>query len=802
MKSTACTPQTPFLLPGLLALVLLLFHAPRLSAQLANIPLTPDLVNSSASGFGGNLANTTSDPFPYDPDSPTTSLPATNWNPSTHFHGNGGNPILYWVFNGITWSDGDDLQFDFYGRTGCCPDRDNNYDIALLSGGPGGTVIQEVLGNNAPDAGNPANYLRTNLGAGLAAGQSFDTVRIVGNNPNFTIAEVRLAANTTPTSIRSFAAAPATIPSNAPVTFTWDFAANATAASLVPISGDLEFSLGNVLPQTDAGIGSAVLDPGPVEATTYKLTVTVDGQDSTALLTVSIDNNPIISSFEADQTDIIAGSDLTLTWDASNFEELTLNDSPIDPGTTSITLQPLFSTTYTLEATNANGTTTAVVSISVRDIPDPNAQLTSIPLTPDLLASSPSGFGGNMANTTNDLFAYNPNDPFGTLPTTIWSPATHYHGPGSNPTLYWTFEEITWGSSSDLRFDFYGRNGCCPDRDNNFDVALLEGGPNGRVVGEVLGNNAPDNDSNRLRINLGAVLTPGDRFDTVRLVGNNGNFAIAEVRLAALIRSESPIKITDVDFSAGESELSITWESDLGFLYNIRGTSDPAGAGAPATWDLLLEEIEATPPLNTTEFSIDPGARPFALYVVERFPKPPVTLLSEDFEGGDPGWTTGFAPTDLSKNTVWELGNPVGGPPTGPATASSGTNCYGTNIGTNYGIESNTWLRSPAFALPAVPFATLSFQQWVDIDPFETDSPLDRGQVRVLAATDLSEIGVIDMNISGLDPVEWTEFSGEFPDAALGQEVILEFRFLSDNDGIFDQSGWYVDDIAVSAPGP
>ena len=144
------------------------------------------------------MANTTSDPFPYDPDSPTTSLPATNWNPATHFHGSGGNPTLYWGFEVITWGAGSDLQFDFYGRTNCCPDRDNNYDIALLSGGPGGTVILEVLGNNAPDAGNPANYLRTDLGAGLAAGQSFDTVRIVGNNPNFTVAEVRLSGSIVP----------------------------------------------------------------------------------------------------------------------------------------------------------------------------------------------------------------------------------------------------------------------------------------------------------------------------------------------------------------------------------------------------------------------------------------------------------------------------------------------------------------------------------------------------------------------------------------------------------------------------
>ena len=58
--------------------------------------------------------------------------------------------------------------------------------------------MHEVPGNNAPDAGNPANYLRTDMGAGLAAGQSFDTIRIVGNNGNFTIAEVRLAGSIIP----------------------------------------------------------------------------------------------------------------------------------------------------------------------------------------------------------------------------------------------------------------------------------------------------------------------------------------------------------------------------------------------------------------------------------------------------------------------------------------------------------------------------------------------------------------------------------------------------------------------------
>jgi hypothetical protein len=167
-------------------------------AALTNISLTPDVANSDPSAHGGNLVNTTSDPFAYDPDNPTAAMPATNWSGATHFHGAGGNPTVYWTFDETLWSDGSDLQFDFYGRTGCCPDRDNNYDIALLTGGFAGTVVHQVLGNNAPDGGNPANYLRTDLGAGLAAGQSFDTIRIQGNNGNFTIAEVRLAGSIVP----------------------------------------------------------------------------------------------------------------------------------------------------------------------------------------------------------------------------------------------------------------------------------------------------------------------------------------------------------------------------------------------------------------------------------------------------------------------------------------------------------------------------------------------------------------------------------------------------------------------------
>ena len=179
----------------LVAVMATLFASAPAYAALMSVPLTADVANSSPSSAGGNLANTLNDPFAYDPASPTSPLPVTVWTGGKdHYHGPGGtNPTVYWTLSEITYGAGDALEFDFYGRTSCCPDRDNNYDIALLTGGYAGTVVGEVKGNNAPDAGIPENYLRTDMASVLTAGDKFDTIRIVGNDFNFTIAEVRLA---------------------------------------------------------------------------------------------------------------------------------------------------------------------------------------------------------------------------------------------------------------------------------------------------------------------------------------------------------------------------------------------------------------------------------------------------------------------------------------------------------------------------------------------------------------------------------------------------------------------------------
>ena len=94
--------------------------------------------------------------------------------------------------------------------------------------------------------------------------------------------------------------------------------------------------------------------------------------------------------------------------------------------------------------------------------------------------------------------------------------------------------------------------------------------------------------------------------------------------------------------------------------------------------------------------------------------------------------------------------------------------------------------------------ATLSFQQWVEIDPFED---LDGGSVRVLDAASLEELAVLTpSSINGLDRLEWQMQSLEFPEGAVGKEVILEFLFVSDGDNVLDSSGWFIDDVMVTVP--
>jgi hypothetical protein len=235
------------------------------------------------------------------------------------------------------------------------------------------------------------------------------------------------------------------------------------------------------------------------------------------------------------------------------------------------------------------------------------------------------------------------------------------------------------------------------------------------------------------------------------------------------------------------SDLVIRWESKAGRLYNLRSETDPSN-GEPVSWPIFggHEDLEATPPENTLVFPLP--ADPERFFVIEEFPAPPESVYSDNFEGGQGAWTTGGDP-GLDPFTNWEFGSPT---VVGPAAANSGVNCFGTNLSADYAEDADIWLRSPAINLTAAAGATLNFSHYVDIE--ET---FDFGQIRLLDADAANaELAILQTAIDGNNPTGWQSFSKSLPGAALGKNVVIEFRF--DSDDFVNQAGWYIDDVVVT----
>jgi hypothetical protein len=297
------------------------------------------------------------------------------------------------------------------------------------------------------------------------------------------------------------------------------------------------------------------------------------------------------------------------------------------------------------------------------------------------------------------------------------------------------------------------------------------------------------------------------QFDVINI--SSLKFYVDELRIATTFGEATGGNASakpQLEIAQVGDDLVISWASQGGMLYNLRSETDPSNR-EPKNWPIHdgNMDIAATPDINTLTIALPAEASRF--FVIEEFPLPPVTVFSENFDGADPGWATGFDASDTAMNTIWQLGAPSGGPLTGPPAAKSGLNCYGTNLAANYGLSSNIWLRTPPgmIDLTTATGATLLFQQWVEIDEFDD---LDRGTVRVLDASVLpgvvTELDVVQANINGLAPApgSWVQFSAELPAAALGQSIVLEFGFVSDGDDIFDSSGWYLDDVIIITPAP
>ncbi len=257
------------------------------------------------------------------------------------------------------------------------------------------------------------------------------------------------------------------------------------------------------------------------------------------------------------------------------------------------------------------------------------------------------------------------------------------------------------------------------------------------------------------------------------------------------------VRITDISHDANSGRLSISWESKQGKLYTLRSELDPSAA-LPLDWPIFsdgqtpIEEVAATPPLNTLTFPLPADLERY--FVIEEFPAPPETVFTDDFEGGVGTWTTGGNPgvedpANPGVLTNWELGTPS---VVGPSAANSGANCWATNLASTYAVEADVWLRSPPIDLTTASGATLNYFQSIDIE-----TQFDMGSVRVLDAADGSELAVVTAVVEGSVP-GWTRITKKLPAAALGKTVVIEFRFQSDE--IENYEGWYIDDVEVTVP--
>ncbi len=167
------------------------------------------------------------------------------------------------------------------------------------------------------------------------------TLTATGKNGQTTTATLTITVQVAPPTIQSFTANPASIFTGGGSQLCWQV----QDANAVSISG-----LGTV--QT-----SGCQAVQPADTTTYTLTATNAGGQSTASATVTVLPGAAVLSFTASPATIDPGQSSTLTWTTKNATGAFITGVGFVPVNGSVQVSPAATTTYTLKITGANGTT-------------------------------------------------------------------------------------------------------------------------------------------------------------------------------------------------------------------------------------------------------------------------------------------------------------------------------------------------------------------------------------------------------------------------------------------------------------
>jgi hypothetical protein len=295
-------------------------------------------------------------------------------------------------------------------------------------------------------------------------------------------------------------------------------------------------------------------------------------------------------------------------------------------------------------------------------------------------------------------------------------------------------------------------------------------------------------------------------FDTVSIAG--GKIFGDEIRIGTTFMDVVGQSF-DLTIARNSPNVNFAWNSRKLMNYKLKSSTD---LSTPvASWPVVQSNITAAPPINA--LSIAQPADPRRFYLVEESVVPETTVLSENFDGADPGWTNVYDSFDGGQETTWQIGTPS---IVGPAAAYSGTKCYGTNIAGNYGLNSKVYLRTPSIDLTTKCSATLSFKEFKKIETGVVFPDLDYGAIRILRASDdallatlvgkRSSGGALEGGVEG-NSVDWESFSKRLPVIAFSTPIKIEFLMNTDS---FDEpldpayasggfAGWYIDDVVLTA---
>lgn len=166
--------------------------------------------------------------------------------------------------------------------------------------------------------------------------------------------------------INSFNASPASISAGESSSLSWTVS-GATSVSIdqgignVALTGSRDVSPASTIVYTLTASGSA----GGVTATTQVIVTGAAPPPTTTGL-------PVINSFTASPSIITLGDSTNLSWNVSNTASVSINHGVGTVGTLGSTIvTPPTTTTYTLTASNANGSLTATALVQVSGAPSP-----------------------------------------------------------------------------------------------------------------------------------------------------------------------------------------------------------------------------------------------------------------------------------------------------------------------------------------------------------------------------------------------------------------------------------------------